>query len=78
MELKHTNPNNEIVLARKLDHVELIIWKIVEIAFKNESYKLFFQEDAKIAQKNKIVHDFHITYPNEMSQSFPYKWKFNL
>jgi len=48
MELKCTDSNGEIVLARKLNHVSLEIFseKIVEIAFRNESYELFFQEDA--------------------------------
>jgi len=50
MELKCTNPNGEIVLARKINHVDLFL-KIVKIAFRNESYKLFFQKDAKIARK---------------------------
>jgi len=48
MELKRTNPNGDIVLESKLNHVELI-FLIVRIAFKNESYKLFFQEDTLIA-----------------------------
>jgi len=51
MELKCTNPNVEIVLARKIIHMGIFFWKIVKIAFRNESYKLFFQEDAKIAWK---------------------------
>jgi len=46
MEVKCTNPNGEIVLERKLNYVELFFWKIVKIAFKNESYKLFLQKDA--------------------------------
>jgi len=51
MELKKTNSNGEIVLGNKLNHEELFFWKIVRIAFRNESYKLFFQEDALIAPK---------------------------
>jgi len=54
MELKCTNPNVEIVLASKLNPVELSFWKIVKIAFRNESYKLFFQEDALIARKIRL------------------------
>jgi len=46
MELKCTNPNGEIVLANKLNHVELFFGKFVKIAFRNESYKLFFEKDA--------------------------------
>jgi len=48
MELKRTNPNGEIVLGRKLNHMEQFK-KNLRIAFKDESYKLFFQEDALIA-----------------------------
>jgi len=46
MDLKCTNHNGKIVLARKLKYVELFFWKIVKIAFRYESYMLFFQEDA--------------------------------
>jgi len=46
MELKCTNLNGKIVLARKLNYVELFFGKIVKIALKNESYKLFFQKNA--------------------------------
>jgi len=49
MELKCTNPNGKIVLASKLNH-EFYFWKIEKIAFINESYKLFFQEDALTVQ----------------------------
>jgi len=45
MELKCTYPNGEIVLAKKLDHMKLF-FLIVKIALKNESYNLFFYEDA--------------------------------
>jgi len=54
MELEHTNPNSEIVLGGKLNHEDLFFWKIVKIAFKNESYKLFFQEDALSAWKIRL------------------------
>jgi len=53
----------------------LFLWKIVKFAFKNESYKLFFQEHAKIARKKKIVHNFLITNPNGMNQRFPWRQK---
>jgi len=46
MEIKSTNPNGEIVLARKTNHAKINFGKIVEISYRNESYKLFFQEDA--------------------------------
>jgi len=34
----------------------IFFWKIMKIAFRNQSYeyKLFFQEDAKIAQKTRL------------------------
>jgi len=45
MELKYTNFNGEIVLESKLIDVELLF------LLRNESYKLFFQENALIARK---------------------------
>jgi len=51
MGLKHNNSNDEIVLASKLNVVKQFFLKNCEIALKNESYKLFFQEDAQIAPK---------------------------
>jgi len=54
MESKCTNPNGEIILAWKINHVEIFFFKIVKIAFRNESYKLFFQKDAKIAWKTRL------------------------
>jgi len=44
MELKHTNLNSEIVLARDLNLVKHFLGKIVKLEFRNESYKLFFQD----------------------------------
>jgi len=49
MKLKRTNPNGDIVLRSIINHVKLCVWKIVKFAFRIESYKLFFQEDALIA-----------------------------
>jgi len=46
MEFKCTNSNGEIVLANKVNHVNLSMGRIVTIAFKNESYKLLFREDS--------------------------------
>jgi len=45
MELKCANLNGDIVLSSKLNHVELFFGKIVKIALRNDSYKLF-QRDA--------------------------------
>jgi len=39
MELKCTNPNGAIVLASKINHVELLFLKNCKIAFRNQSYK---------------------------------------
>ena len=41
MQLIYTNPNDEFILAIKLDYVELFL-KIVKIDFKIETSKLFF------------------------------------
>jgi len=41
----------------------------VKIAFKNEFNKLFFRKMLRLPQ-NKIVHNFLITSPNRMNQSF--------
>jgi len=71
MELKCTNPNGGIVLASKLNHAK----KIAKIAFKNEFYKLFFSRRCSNCSKNKNVHNFLITNPNEMNQSFPNRKK---
>jgi len=46
MGLKYNNSNGKIVLAKKLNLFQQFFWKIVKIALKNESYKLFFQQDA--------------------------------
>jgi len=54
MKLKYMNPTCEIVLRSTLNHAELIFSKIVKIAIRNESYKLFFQEDALIAQNTRL------------------------
>jgi len=69
MELERPNPNGEIVLGGKLNHVELVFWKIVKIALRNESYKLYFSGRCSKCLKNKIVHNFLTTNPNGMNQS---------
>jgi len=77
MELKHINPNGEVVLRGKLNHVELF-FLIVKIVLKNEFYKLFFSSRCSKCPKNKIVHNFLITNPNAMNQSFLDRQKYNL
>jgi len=54
MELNHNNLNSEIVLARNLNLVNFIFLRIEKIELKNESYKLFFWEDALIAWKIRL------------------------
>jgi len=45
MDSKITPLNGEIVLASKLDHVELFFFlKLVKLVFENESYELFFKK----------------------------------
>jgi len=46
MELKHHNPNGEIILTDKFTPIKKKLWKIMKITFKKEFYKLFIQEDA--------------------------------
>jgi len=77
MELECTNSNGEIVLAKKLNHMELL-FLIVKIAFRNESYKLFFSGRSSKCPKNKIVHNFLITNQSGMNQSFPDRQKYNI
>jgi len=54
MELKCINPNGEIVLRNTLNHDVDFFLNIVKIVFRNESYKIFFQEDAIIARKTRL------------------------
>jgi len=75
MELKYTNANSEIVLARKLNHVELFFSKIMIIEFKNKSKALFLQKVAMIAQKTRFSISSH---PKTANQIFLYKHKYNL
>jgi len=70
MELKLTNPNGEIILARKLNYVKLFFWQIVKITFKNESYKLFFQEARCLdCTKNKTIYNIHIIQLSKWNES---------
>jgi len=43
----------------------------MKIALKKQFYKLFFQNMLRLPQ-NEIVHNFLITSPNKMNQSFVY------
>jgi len=55
-----------------------LVFLIVKIALKNESYKFLFLERCSKCPKNKIVHNFFITNPNGMNQGFPNRQKYNL
>jgi len=56
----------------------LFFWKIVKIAFKNESYKSCFSRRCSECPKIKIVHKFLIKNTNGMNKIFPYIKKYNL
>jgi len=70
MELECTNLNGEIVLGSKTKPCGIFFWKIVRIAFKNESYKLFFQEDALIAQEKRLSIAFSYQIQMEWIKAF--------
>jgi len=59
MELKYTNLNGEIVLAKDLNLAKVLFLKNCENWIRNESYKKF-QEDALIAQKTRLPITFTI------------------
>jgi len=69
MELKRTNSNGGIVLASECYLVQKFFLKNCE----NYTYKwilqVIFSKRCLDCSQNKIVHNFHITYPNEMNQS---------
>jgi len=71
MGLKCTNPNGEIVLVRKLNHVELCFLKICKNCIQKWILQVIFLRRCLDCLKNKIVHNLHITYSNKMNQSFP-------
>jgi len=85
MELKHTNPNGESILATTLNLMELFTLKNYEDWLKKKfyTYMLFSQEDAIYkCLENKMLHNFHITNPktnpngmNKRIKSFPYRQK---
>jgi len=58
MELKYTNLNGEISLASRFNYI-YDFFLIVKIEFRNESYKLFFQNDAMIPTKQKFPYLSH-------------------
>jgi len=75
MELKCTNPNGVVVLAKILNHVELLFLKKCKNCIP---YKLFFSKRCYKCPKNKIVRNFLITNPSGMNQNFLDRQKYNL
>jgi len=71
MELIYTNPNGEVVLARKLNYVELVFLKNCKSCIQNEwILQVIFSKRCLDYLKNKIVHNFHITYSMKWIKSF--------
>jgi len=48
------------------EHTKPCLFLIVKIAFKNESYKLFFQEESLIAQRTKLSIAFSYQVTNQV------------
>jgi len=78
MELNCTNSNGEIVLESKLNYVELLFLKNCKSCIQKWILQVIFSKRCLDSPKNKIVHNFYITYSNEMNQSFPCRQKYNL
>jgi len=82
IELKCTNSNGEIVLAKKLNHMEPFFLKNYKTCIQKKSYKLFFSRRCSKCSKNeivtRIVHNFLIKNPNGMNQTFPDRQKYDL
>jgi len=67
MELKYTNSNGEIALESKLNHVELSFLKNYKKCIQKWILEVIFSRRCLDCPKNEIVHNFHITHPNEMN-----------
>jgi len=78
MGLKDKNPINEIVLVRILNVVKEFFWEIVKIAFRNESYKLFFQKDVQTTQKTRLFITFTSVIQMEWIKASLVDKKYNL
>jgi len=70
MGLKCTNSNGEIVLAKKLNHVELLFWKNCRNCIQIWILQVIFSKRCLDCLKNEIVHKFYIFYPNEWIKAF--------
>jgi len=73
MELKCNNSNGEIVLTIKVISIELFVVKKYQNLAQNQISYVFFSKKCYDYLQNKMVHNFHITNPNGMNQSFPYR-----
>jgi len=78
MELKCTNPNGEIVMESKLNYAKLFLGKNCKNCIQKWILQVIFPKRCLDYLKNKIVHNFHITYSNEINQDFPCRQKYNL
>jgi len=72
------NPNSEIVLARKVNDVELCFLKICKNCIQKWILQVIFSRRCLDCPKNKVVNNFLITNPNEMDQRIPCRQKYNL
>jgi len=54
MKLKCTNPNGDIVLARKLNYVDYFFLN-VKIAFRNESHSYYFKKMLRLPKKQDCL-----------------------
>jgi len=77
MELKCTNPNGEIILSIKLNHMDFFL-KNCNNCIQKWILQVIFSRRCLDCAKKKIVHNFHITYSNKKNQSFPCWQKYNL
>jgi hypothetical protein len=78
MKLKCTHPNGEVVLEKKLNHMDLILLKKYINCIKKWILQVILSRRCSNCQKNKIVHNFHITNPTGMNQRYPRRKKYNL
>jgi hypothetical protein len=78
MELKYVNPNDEIVVASNLDPMEFVVFKNCENWVHKQIQFIIFSRKCPDCLKNKTLHNYHITNPNGMNQSFPCKQKYIL
>jgi len=76
--MKCPNFNCEIVLSSTLKHVEILFLKNCKNCIHKWILQVIFSRRCSNCPKIKIVHNFLITYPIGMNQSFIYRQKYNL